>query len=319
VGNSSETEIAEKLASVLGIELEKYDIMVPKSENLLALLRNKSGLVYLAHGFLPRFLEQLKDKYGSSINFFTGHGGDVSFANLDFDVPNIEIGAWRILNVKGHLPLRIVAALTKMSATEIMNELKNILSSYPEEDLSLKSAHFYFFEDNANFSFEVEDVNRIYFWTVAPFYSIPFFKYIFNCSDKNKEKLALYRKFLFSISPTVTAINTSDWGCSILSWKFKIFQYILSLSFKHRKLRRFLKKKYDKRAYNYNDGSKIIQCIREQARNCNKIANFLSSDVLDKILDDCSHYKHEGIDNLLTITSLLEESLCNRSAISKYY
>jgi asparagine synthase (glutamine-hydrolysing) len=319
VGNSSETEIAEKLASVLGIELEKYDIMVPKSENLLALLRNKSGLVYLAHGFLPRFLEQLKDKYGSSINFFTGHGGDVSFANLDFDVPNIEIGAWRILNVKGHLPLRIVAALTKMSATEIMNELKNILSSYPEEDLSLKSAHFYFFEDNANFSFEIEDVNRIYFWTVAPFYSIPFFKYIFNCSDKNKEKLALYRKFLFSISPTVTAINTSDWGCSILSLKFKIFQYILSLSFKHRRLRRFLKKNYDKRAYNYNDGSNIIQCIREQARNCNKIANFLSSDVLDKILDDCSHYKHEGIDNLLTITSLLEESLCNRSSINKYY
>jgi asparagine synthase (glutamine-hydrolysing) len=319
VGNSSETEIAKKLAKVLGIELERYDIMVPKSENLLALLRNKSGLVYLAHGFLPRFLEELKDKYGSSINFFTGHGGDVSFADLDFDVPDIETWAWSIIYVKGHLPLRIVAALTKIKATEIMDELKNILSSYPEEDLSLKNAHFHFFEDNANFSFEIEDVNRIYFWTVAPFYSIPFFRYIFNCSDKNKEKLALYREFLFSISPSVAAINISDWGCSILSLKFKIFQYILSLSFKHPRLRGFLKKNYDKRAYNYKDGSKIIQCIRQQARDCNKIANFLSSDILDKILDDCSHYKHEGIDNLLTITSLLEDSMCNRSAINTYY
>jgi asparagine synthase (glutamine-hydrolysing) len=268
---------------------------------------------------LPRFLEELKDKYGSSINFFTGHGGDVSFSDLYFNVTNVETWVKSILYGRSQLPLHIVAALTRIKETEIMDELKNILSSYPEEDVSLKNAHFLFFEDNAHFSFEIEDVNRIYFWTVTPFYSVPFFKYIFNCPDKNKEKQALYREFLFSISPSVAAINYSDWGCSILSMKFKILQYILYLSFRYPRLRRFLKKKYDKRAYNYNYDSKIIQCIREQARDCDKIENYLSSDIIDKILNDCTHYKHEGIDNLLTITSLIEGSLCNRSTISKYY
>jgi asparagine synthase (glutamine-hydrolysing) len=319
VGSESETEIAEKLSKILSIELEKYDIMVPKAEHLLKLLKIKNGLVYLAHSFLPRFLEELKDKYGSSINFFTGHGGDVSFADLYFNFPDVESWVKSIIYRRGQLPLQIVAALTKIDETEIMDELKNILSSYPEEDLSLKNVHFLFFEDNANFSFEIEDVNRIYFWTVAPFYSVPFFKYIFNCPDKNKEKLALYREFLFSISPSIAAVNISNWGCSILSMKFKILQYILYLSFRHRRIGTFLKKKYDKRAYSYNDGSKIIQCIKEQARDCNQIANYLSSDIIDKILNNCTHYKHEGIDNLLTITSLIERSLCNRSTISKYY
>jgi len=320
VGNSSETEIAEKLANTLNIECENYDIMMPKAENLLMLLRTKNGLIYLAHSFLPRFLEELKGRHGSSpINFFTGHGGDVSFTNLSFDVRDVDRCVRGILRIKGRFPLDIIAALTKIKETEIMHEIRNILSSYPEEDPSLKLVHFLFFENNAKFSFEIEDVNRFYFWSVAPFYSVPFFKYIFNCSDKNKEKLALYREFLFAISPATAAINNSNWGCSILSKRFKILQYIFYLSFKYPKLRRFIKKIYDKRAYNYKDNSRIIQCIREQVKDCNEIQNFLSSEVTEKILNTCSDYSHEGIDNLLTITSLMGETLCNRSTLNKYY
>ena len=320
VGNSSETEVAKKLASTMNIECENYDVMIPKAENLLTLLRIKNGLVYLGHGFLPRFLEELKDKHRSSpINFFTGHGGDISFTNLSFNVLDVDRWVRSILRVKGHFPLHIIAALTKINETELIDELRNILSSYPEEDLSLKNAHFLFFENNAKLSFEIEDVNRFYFWSVAPFYSVPFFKYIFNCSDKSKEKLALFREFLFAISPAAAAISNSDWGCSILSKKFKILQHILYLSFKHRKLRRFIKKIYDKRAYNYKDSSNIIQCIREQVKHCNKITNFLAADILEKILDDSTRYSHEGIDNLLTITSLIEQRMCNRSTLNKYY
>ena len=319
-GNSSETYVAEKLADKFGIECQKYDIMIPKVSDISMLLKSKNGLVYLAHSFLPRFLGQIQQSYKSGpINFFTGHGGDVSFTNLSFDVKDVDRCVRGIIKVKGRYPVETVAALTNLDELEIRREIRDLLCSYPEQSASSKLIHFLFFESNVKFSFEIEDVNRFYFWSVAPFYSVPFFNYIFNCPDKSKEKLNLYREFLVKVSPLAAAISNSNWGCSITSNRFKVLQYILYLSFKYPKLRRFIKKFYDKRAYSYNANSKIIQCIREQVQSCNEITNFLSSDITEKILNDCSDYAHEGIDNLLTITSLMEETLCNRSSLNKYY
>lgn len=320
VGGSSETEVAKQLSEIWNIDCDTYDIMTPKADNMITLLKMKNGLTYLAHSFLPRFLEEIKRNNPSSpINFFTGHGGDVSFTNLSFDIPNIDSCVGGIIGVKGRLPLRLVAALTNIQVAEIRKEIRNILESYPEESPSAKLVHFLFFENNAKFSFEIEDVNRFYFWSVAPFYSVPFFRYIFNCSDKDKEKLALYREFLDSISPAAASVINSNWGCSILSKKFKLLQYILYLSFKYPKIRKYIKRVYDKRSYNYDENSRVIRCIRDQINNCKEISKFLSFDVTQSILDECNAYSHEGIDNLLTITSLIEQSQCKNSTIYKYY
>jgi asparagine synthase (glutamine-hydrolysing) len=320
VGGVSETEVAKKLSEIWNIQCDTYDIMTPKANNMIALLKMKSGLIYLAHSFLPRFLEEIKMKNPSSpINFFTGHGGDVSFANLSFDIPNLDSCVGGIIRVKGRLPLRIVTSLTGIQVSELWKEIRSVLESYPEESASAKLVHFLFFENNAKFSFEIEDVNRFYFWSVAPFYSVHFFRYIFNCSDKDKEKLVLYREFLNLLSPAVASVVNSNWGCSILSKKFKLLQYILYLSFKYPKIRKYIKRVYDKRAYNYNENSKIISCIRDQIKNCKAISKFLSIDLTQSILNECSQYSHEGIDNLLTITSMIEKSQCKTSSIYKYF
>lgn len=319
-GNSSETVIAERLADEFNIKCQKYDIMIPKASDILMLLKSKNGLVYLAHSFLPRFLRQIQQNHKSrSINFFTGHGGDVSFTNLSFDVDDVDSCVRGIIHVKGRYRVETVAALTNLDKAEITCEIRDLLYSYPEQDTSSKLIHFLFFESNVKFSFEIEDVNRFYFWSVAPFYSVPFFKYIFNCSDKSKEKLKLYREFLFAVSPVAAAIPNSNWGCSVLSKRFKVLQYILYLSFKYPKLRKFIKKFYDKRAYSYKDNSKILGCVRDQVKSCDEITNFLSSDKIEEILNNSTYYSHEAIDNLFTITSLIEKNTCNRSTIEKYY
>jgi asparagine synthase (glutamine-hydrolysing) len=319
-GNSSETDVAEKLADKFDIECQKYDIMIPRASDISMLLRSKNGLVYLAHSFLPRFLGQIQENHKSgSINFFTGHGGDVSFTNLSFDVNDIDRCVRGIIRVKGRYPVETVAALTNLDEAEIMREIRDLLYSYPEQSTSSKLVHFLFFENNVKFSFEIEDVNRFYFWSVAPFYSVPFFNYIFNCPDKSKEKLNLYREFLVKVSPVAAAIPNSNWGCSIISKRFKVLHYILYLSFKYPKLRKFIKKVYDKRAYSYNANSKIIQCIREQVKSCNDIPKFLSLDGTEDILSNSTQYSHEAIDNLFTITSLIDENICNENLIEKYY
>ena len=319
-GNSSETEIAEKLANKFDIECQKYDIMRPKASDISMLLKSKNGLVYLAHSFLPRFLGQIQQNHKSGpINFFTGHGGDVSFTNLSFDIKDVDRCVKGIIRVKGRYSVETVAALTNLGEAEIMHEIRDLLYSYPEQSASSKLVHFLFFENNVKFSFEIEDVNRFYFWSVAPFYSVPFFNYIFNCPDKSKEKLNLYREFLIKVSPVAAAIPNSNWGCSIMSKRFKVLGSTLYLLFKYPKLRKFIKKVYDKRAYSYNANSKIIQCIREQVKSCNEITKFLSLDRTEKVLNNSTQYSHEAIDNLFTITSLIGENMCNENLIEKYF
>jgi asparagine synthase (glutamine-hydrolysing) len=323
-GSLSETEIAEKLAKVLNIELERYDIMKPKAENLETLLKRKNGLIYLGHGFLVRLLEEIRLNHASSrINLFTGHGGDISFTNLSVGINDIDDCVWAILSTHGQFPISEIMALTDIKKSELREEIRKILLSYPEEKPAQKLVHYLFFEINAKFSFEIEDINRFYFWTVCPFYSVPFFRYIFNCSDKAKEKLALYREFLVTISPKLAAISNSDWGCSITSTKFKIYQNVLQLSKNHRVFRKFITKVLNKRSYKradkYSKESPIIQCITEQVDTCNNLSNYLSPIATKKILGNATDYTYEGIDNLLTITSIIEKSLCNKTTLGKYF
>jgi hypothetical protein len=40
---------------------------------------------------------------------------------------------------------------------------------------------------------------------------------------------------------------------------------------------------------------------------------------MEEILSSSIHYSHEAIDNLFTITSVIEKNKCDRSTIEKYY
>jgi asparagine synthase (glutamine-hydrolysing) len=323
VGNTSETEIAELLAKSLNIEWEDYGIMEPEAEHIVLLLRIKNGLTYLAHSFLPRFLQELKQKHASSrINFFTGHGGDVLFSDMSYNIKDLDSLIRVIFRNLGFFSLGEIAALTKIKESEIVNEIRNLLDSYPEENMGPKYVHYLLFEYNYKFSFEIEDINRSFFWTVSPFYSIPFFKYIIDCSDHNKSDYTLYREFLLAISPSAAAINNSNWGCSILSSRFKMQQYILSLLNKHRKLRtlrKVVKKINNRKSLRYRHDSRIIRCIREQVDSCNAVSKYLSYEEIERILNNCDHYDHVAIDDLFTITSILENNLCESYTIKKYY
>lgn len=319
-GASSEAEIAGQIAKSLNIDWEDYGIKQPLSKDIIKLLNMKLGLTYLAHSFLLPFIKEVKQKHNSRpINFFTGHGGDILFADSSYETSNVDHLVRNIIRVKGYLPLSDAVSIVKINESEIVEEIRKILSSYPEVTLGQKLAHYLFFESNVKFSFEIEDINRHYFWTLAPFYSVPFFKYIMNCPDRQKTKLALYREFLFNISPLLAEIKNSNWGCSILSYKFRFLQYLMPFYWRFSDLRKFIKKLKDKRNYSYRHDSKIIRCIRDQADNCNDISNLLSLKVIEKITNNSTDYTHYALDNLFTITSIVERTLCKNTMIEKYY
>jgi asparagine synthase (glutamine-hydrolysing) len=323
-GSTSEVEIAEQIAMSLGMEWENYGVMKPAAEDLIMMLKIKKGLTYLGHSFFLRYLEKLKKKYGlKPINFFTGRDGAVVFSDLSIIISNpdnLDCLTRGIIHLLGDLPLGEVAAVVKIKESEIVDELLNILSSYPEESLRQKLLHFLFFEDNAKFSFEIDDISRIYFWTVSPFNSLPFFKYIISCPDKQKSKYTLYREFFFIMSPPVAEIKNSNWGCSISSNKFKIIQSIMSLYWKYPHLRKIIKKLNDKGSYYpYKYDSTVVRCIRDQLDNCSVLSNYLSRKEAEKILNNSADYTHYGFDNLLTVTSLIANTLCDSKSIDTHF
>ena len=123
------------------------------------------------------------------------------------------------------------------------------------------------------------------------------------------------------MSPLAAKIKSSNWGCSILSKKFKIVQYVLTLTWKYPMFKKFLKKfiKGSRDVEGYKENAKIIQCMQDQLKNCDTISNYLSLKEIEKILNNSGNYRPTGIDNLFTVMSLMEGTLCGNCTIEKFY
>jgi asparagine synthase (glutamine-hydrolysing) len=322
VGNLSDAEVAKQIAKLLNIQWEYYDFVEPRAKDLVMLLRIKKGLTYLAYGFLMQFIDKLKHKHdSSSINVFVGYSGDRILADLSMRYTSLDELTRSIMSIRVFLPLKDVAALVQIKENEIVDEIRNTLSSYPEKNLGQKLVHFVFYGRQFKFVFEAEDIHRLYFWIVNPFYSIPFFNYAMNCADEYKSQEALYREFLYLMSPLAAQVESSNWGCSILSKKFKIVQYVLTLTWKYPIFKKFLKKfiKRSRDVEGYKKNAKIIQCMRDQLNNCDTISNYLSCKEIEKIMNNSGNYRPTGIDNLFTVMSLMERTLCGNCTIEKFY
>lgn len=319
LGNDSEVEVAKQLANMFGIEWENYGLFEPKSKDLLNLLTIKQGVTYLGYSFILPFLEELKERYdGLDVTFFTGEGRETvlphyiqktesrKFRNLDDLIKYI-------INTKGNFSLGDIAAITQIKESEIVDELKDIMSSYPEKSLNQKYVHFTIYENAFKGIFEIEDKDRYYFWSTSPFYSIPFFGYAMNCKRK-----ALYREFLLQLSPPAAGIDKADYGAAITSYKYRIITIILILTSRYPHLKKIIRKISNSKNSNYDSNLKVLKCLQDQIRNCKLICGYLSCSKIQNILNNSTDYKPRGLNFLFTITSLIERTYCSQS-ISKYY
>jgi asparagine synthase (glutamine-hydrolysing) len=137
LGKSSEVEIAEQLARLFGSELKNYGLIEPRAIDFSTLLKIKFGLNYLQFSYLLPILEELKRQSPGLIIFFTGDGGDRLLPPLrpSRKLKDVDDLVEDILDRFGRIFFSIndVVALTQISEGQMANELRNILSSYPEK------------------------------------------------------------------------------------------------------------------------------------------------------------------------------------------
>lgn len=207
-----EAKIAEKLADIFSIPWRMFYVDSDTKRYERELLKIKNGLNYLGMSFILPFFKWIKMSYGNDLCYFTGDGGDKTLHDLNPESKIIDLDELinYIINKNYHFTLEEISILTNVKQTEFISELKSHILSYPEKEVNNKYIHFLIFERGFKWLFEGEDRNRFYFWTLAPFYSLPFFIYAMNCSEKIKNKFRLYKEFLIRLSPEASAVPHSD-------------------------------------------------------------------------------------------------------------
>jgi asparagine synthase (glutamine-hydrolysing) len=321
LGNKSESEIAEKVSNIFGFDWKDYGPIRAKARDFQTLLRIKMGSIHLGYSFMLPLLETLEKESALETNFITGYGGGRVLVNLLPPKENKDMNelVYSLIHRDSFLSLSDVSNLVQISEEEIIDELKNVLLLYPEKELDQKYVHFVIYGGSFKAIFEVEDRDRLYFWSTSPFYSIPLFKYVMNCSDDNKLASALHREILRTLSPAAAVIDKSDYGCSIMSYKFKvIIPFLKSIIFRYPILKRtaaWIVKNRDRDALD----SKMVMCLKDQMKNCEYLSKYFSSAKLNDMAKNPARYGLHAVYHLFTIFSLIEKNYARISTIERYY
>ena len=307
-----DVEIAAQLAKVFKIDWSLFELENPKDTDILKLLKIKNGQNHLGMSFILSFLDRIKERYGSKIIYFTGVGGGIlkPEMRLSKKLRNINELIDFVIKENHVFKLERVSSLTRLKENEIINELKDHFLSYPEKDYSQKYVHFLVYELDFKWALEGEDRNRFYYWSVAPFYSIPFFNYIINCPDNQISEYKLYRLFLSGMYPDVLAIDYANWNAPISSIKaFLIKLYHKSPSSIRSVVRRALK---PDKSIAHADAN-LVSSFKKQINNCEAVNKYLSIPYVSSILKHCNRHQ---IESIFTLTSIIEDFECGTTSIN---
>ncbi|MDR4506264.1 MAG: asparagine synthase-related protein [Candidatus Scalindua sp.] len=313
--HKKDAEVAEQIAKELNIDWTLFRINPPEGKDCLRLLKIKNGLNFLSMSYILPFLEDIKEKYGSNVNLFTGDGGDRTITCM---IPYNKLKSPKdllnyIVSTNQIFTLDVVSNITRIQKSEIIDNIISHVLSYPEKDFNQKYVHFMIYENAINWVGEGADRNRFYFWTSAPLWSIHFFNYAMNCPDRQKLYYNLYRKFLYKLSPKVAAIEYPNWNAPAMSKRLIVKLFIISKL--PRKFKEVTKKWLATNASTYANDASIMKCLNDQLNSCDYFSEYLDS---SKIRSNAVNYNKRQIETLFTITSYIEECKSNKSTIEKY-
>ena len=278
----------------------------------------KNGLNPLYLSFLLAFLGQLRRSWGSDVVFVSGEIGDRVLPDRrpSVDFAGIEELVDHLISQDPKFSLRTVSALTALEPADILAELRDHVSSYPERDSIQKYIHFVTYERIFKWLTEGEDRNRCFLWSATPYSGFEFFDSAMRCPDEQKSYYGLYREFLLQLSPAAAAIEHAGTGAAVTSDRFKTVRKALAFLQDDPDLRRRLQTVMGP-PQGYDRDPTTIACLREQAAHCDAIFEYLSAPVLSNIVDRHMYYTKESIDLLFTITATIEERLTGKSVLEE--
>jgi asparagine synthase (glutamine-hydrolysing) len=206
---TEEIRIAEDVARRLERPWHAFEVPSCRGADYSALLGIKQGLNELGMAFHLSFFADIRRRFGSEVVYFTGDGGDKALPDLrpSRRLADTDAMCDFTLDRRGVFTPSEAAAITGISVTELRSSLMDRFSGYPEADGVDKYVHFLIYERTMRWLFEGEDRNRHYFWSVAPFFSLPFFRAAMACPGHLKTNYRLYREFLVRLNQELVGLD----------------------------------------------------------------------------------------------------------------
>jgi len=323
-----DARIAKRVASILkNIDWKLLEAAPPTFQDVLKLLTLKDGLNYVGMSFILSFFEQIVKLHHDQIIYFTGDGGPVlkPLTNIHHgnNIDTMDELVNSILEKYSvFLSLDEVGILTGFTKKDILDKIKEHIEKYPEKELKQKFVHFVIFEHCFKWSFEGEDRNRYYFWSVAPLYGIHFFDYAMNCPDEQKTNLKLYRTLIRELYPQVSNITSTNdilLSSRIISHPYitQIFDRLpRELKWCIKKLSLPIRKILARKHLQYAHNLDAEKCILDQITGCPSILNYFSEIELMKFIE--KDIQKRKFDILFTVTSYIESIDRKYSSLKKY-
>jgi hypothetical protein len=311
---AADVPVARRVAELLGVEWTLFKLDPPTSRDVLKLLRMKNGMNPLAMAFILRYLEAVRDSSDSPLLFVSGEEVTLHhYLNSPVPLASLEELTEHLISRYQKFSLDDVSALTGLAPTDILDELQDNLTEYPERDCNQKYLHFVMLERGFKWISEGEDRNRCYFWNTAPFFSFDFFNYSLNCSDEQKLYYRLYHEFLMQLAPAAATLEHAAIGLPSTSTEFQVALKAARLL----DARPDLYKKMQTRfgfVKRYDNNSMMIKYLTQQLAQ-GDIFEYLSPAALQRIVAECASYTAVELEHLFTLTSIIEDLTTGKSVL----
>lgn len=238
--------IAKEIADALTIKWQKISLTQESFNcDTASLMKVKMSIQPCRFYFLYQFCNEVSKKFGSTITFFTGDGGDKVFPdlskNLKFDN---DLKLFKLIIKENHeFTINLASKIIGVSEKELENQIFSYIKDLPATTSAGKLEQFTLRARMKRYIFEGEDRNRNYFWSTTPFLSKEFFSLMMRLDPEIKRQKNFYFDFIAHINHDVASIRNENFSKGKLQIGKGLYSFVKKLSNRYlsRKSKEYLK------------------------------------------------------------------------------
>jgi|GEM_PF-1877520 len=237
--------VVEKLVKEFKLQHKFYDVPPDSLEMLEKLIIGKDGMGVMGlMGSVLYWMEMIDDDFGKSIVYYTGDEGNY-IAAPRFGEKTIKSTPQLVREIISHNSLSVfsiesVAGIFNRSPKSIMDYLCAYFDSYIEKNPIHRIDRFFIFERSFKFTMENQDRIRLYFWPMAPHYSIDYARFAFKIPNKYLAGWKVYAGMLKALNPRSLKLKYANFGIPLDSPLMPIYLPMRSLATSNETIRRNL-------------------------------------------------------------------------------
>ena len=207
---AAEDRIAKKIAGKFNVEY--HIISSPFEISDEEYVRLTDGLIDIGLQSRLSYFYGLRQAAGKEAVVYTGDGGDKTLSALGFSysVTDVQSLLQHIIATDKIFDVAEVSSVLGLDTTAFTKHLENHIMLYPEKTMEGKFAHFKILERGFKWLYVGEDRNRLFLWSMTPFYDFAFLRASMEKSQNGKEYYRLYKEFLSILNPVLPKIQYYD-------------------------------------------------------------------------------------------------------------